>query len=520
MDLTKELDLELAWNRHKKDIKDLSFADHPYEINIIDFNFNDWIKELKQELQNYHPSRAEIVNIPKKNHHLRPGSILSPEDSTVFHAIILKEINKIRDKLLWSANKYRFSNILKEDQSTVVWFVDEFKGWNNFRLNSLKYIDDGYEWVVFADISAYFENMSIDRLISDLRSLELSFELRNLLISCLYRWAEPRSRGIPQGNIPSFILSEVYLNSIDHRLANNGKIFCRYVDDIRIFCNSKEEAISSLHFLTTLLREKELNLQTAKSYIKEANVAKNEIDRIAKILEKVEQDIKAEFTSNVYFKGNYPSPSAIENMLESSGKDNIEIEAIHKAFDDHINDYSFDFDRSLFHYLINRLGASKDSFAAQFCIQSIKERPEEFQNILDYFSKLGSLKNDLSIKLISELKDQTENQNRQYFLLLRWIYREGLSSEEILENCRRIAFDSSFDDYTRHFAWAILGRFGDLSDLDAIESEYGGNHKEISRATILCAIKNMVADRRNSTYQRAKNDGTFVTFSIKYSKSS
>ena len=111
MNLSKELNIDLAWRKYKNDLKDMSFADNPFETEIIDDNFADWEKNLKEKIKNYNPSRSEIINIPKKNFHLRPGSILTPEDATIFQALILYEIQKIRESLLWSASQYRFAYI-------------------------------------------------------------------------------------------------------------------------------------------------------------------------------------------------------------------------------------------------------------------------------------------------------------------------------------------------------------------------------------------------------------------------
>lgn len=517
MNLSDDLNLELAWKRHKNDLKDMSFSDHPYETRIIDDNFDEWLARLKEKLKDYKPSRSEIIDIPKKGYHLRPGSILTAEDSTVFQALLLYEVEKIRENLLWSAAKDRFAYILKEDQTTEKLFVYEYKGWSSFREQSLKYIDDGYHWVVFADISAYFENISIQRLISDLKSFDLSKEILDCLSSCLNRWAEPRSRGIPQGNRPSFILAEVYLNSIDRRLKNQKIPFCRYVDDMRLFFKTKEEAISGLHVLTVLMREKELNLQTAKSYILSNDKAREEIDSISKILKGLEDDIKTELKELLTRESPYATPSAIEKYVAVIGS-KIELTSIRKAFDDYIGNNDKSFNKTLFHYCINRLGAVEDTHAVDYCLTCIINRPEEFIYILPYFSKLEDSRIDLAEQMIESFKDELNIFVRHYFLLLRWIFNENISSDKILELCRDLAFRSGLDDNTKHYAWSILGEYGDLADIDAIEAEYSKVNQEVSRATILCAIKRMVEDRRNAIYARAQADGALISYAIKTSK--
>ena len=117
MNIRTDLDLRLAWQRHRKDLSDRAFCDHPYVVKIIDGNFDEWINDLEEKLSDFNPSPSHIVDIPKPGFHLRPGSVLSPPDGTVYQALLLKEIEKIRRGLLWSSQQERFSYILKEDQT-------------------------------------------------------------------------------------------------------------------------------------------------------------------------------------------------------------------------------------------------------------------------------------------------------------------------------------------------------------------------------------------------------------------
>ncbi|MDD5541023.1 MAG: RNA-directed DNA polymerase [Candidatus Marinimicrobia bacterium] len=518
MDLSKELNLVLAWKRYKRDLQDMAFCDHPYETKIIDNNLEDWVSKLQTKLQNYDPSRCEIVNVPKKGFHLRPGSILTPADATIYHALLLKELSKIQKELLWSAVRERCSYILTEDQTTTNLFVNEYKGWSRFRETSLSYIDKGYEWVVFADISGYFENISIQRLISDLRAFGLTEEILKYLSKCLNRWAEPRSRGIPQGNRCSFILGEVYLNSIDKRLKNNKLEYCRYVDDIRIFCKSKGEAISALHGLTILLREKELNLQTTKSYIKNGKEAREIIDNVSSIIQATNDKLIFELKELLMHEMEYATPLYIEKGLASIGEDIYEFEVVHEIFDEYIKKKGMEFDKTIFHYCINRLAAARDNYGIEHCMSIILDRPEEFINIIPYFNKLVDDRARIIESLIQYFVDNKNVLDRQYFLLLRWIYNEKCFTEKVVNLCRDLSVRSGLDNYTKYYAWAILGECGDSADLDSIESGYNKANDELGKATIICAIKRMVEDRRNSVYSRAMGDGDLVKYAIKASK--
>ena len=300
-------------------------------------------------------------------------------------------------------------------------------------------------------------------------------------------------------------------------MLNNGIEFCRYVDDIRLFCKSKSDAIAAMHFLTVLLREKELNLQTGKSFIHEEEKALDEIDNVSQILKKIEDEIKQEFREVIKVNLGYATPSSIEGFMKTMDS-KVKLSSVRKAFDTNITTADSDFSKTLFHYCINRLGAAKDNYAVDHCISLLITRPEEFEYMLPYFSKLEDQKVNISERVITELNLGTGIQDRHFFLLLRWLYQEKIISQKILELCREIAFKRRVDDYTKHYAWAILGEFGNLADLDAIEVEYSNVSREISKAVIICSIQRMIEQRRNAIYARAESDGMKVKFAIKTAK--
>jgi len=528
MNLESELNLELAWRRHARDLKDRCFAESPYESVLIGANLPDWIAELRLQLKDYRPSRSEVINAPKPGFHLRPGAVLVAPDATVYNALLLHGAEKIRQALAWSAENQRCSRTLKEDHTKTEWFVDELYMWKRFRERSLAHLDSGHKFVVFSDVSAYFENVSIGRLISDLRGIGVAEEVLGLLSKCLNRWAEPRARGIPQGFRASFLLGEVYFDSVDRRLANSGLEFCRYVDDIRIFCRSHDKAVEALRLLTTLLREKELNLQTAKSKMATAEAARNEIDGITPKIEKIAAELETELRDIFSTPFEYVTPSLIEKLANAQEKP-VELEVVRRAFIELMQRPADQFDKRLFHFCLNRLGAASDPLAAhnRYKIYDlVLERPEELPYVLHYFSKIipklrphyKPLADRLIVNFKAADRISTNDCDRQIYYLLRWIFTEKISSNFIVEFCREVHGAEGIDDYTRDYARAILGEFGDSSDLDALEAEYARVRREASRATILCAIRRMVQDRRNSIYSRAKGDGQLIDYAIAWAK--
>jgi len=395
--------------------------------------------------------------------------------------------------------------------------VNEIGAWNNFRLKSLDYLKEDYKYVVFIDISAFFENISINRLILELSDVGVPQKVRDLLSKCLNRWAEPRGRGIPQGNRPSFVLAELYLDSIDRRLHHSNIAFTRYVDDLRLFCKNHLDAIESLHLITRLMREKELNLQTAKSYIADKKKAKQEIDGIAPIVKAIEKEVKEELSDIFNFAVDYATPSSISTYVESHELSLI-IETLRRAFQKYIENNPDSFDKTLFHYCINRLAAAQDDTAAEYCLTCAIEHPEEMPFIIKYIGSLELSCLKLIEQLIAKLEKSAAVTDRHAYLILKEVFDRNLVSDAILQFCRN-TINNRYSSYTRDYAIAILGNHGDSSDFDAIEAEYSKETSELAKATILCSIRRMVRERRNAVYTRAKGEAALTDQAIEWAKS-
>ena len=509
--------LELAWKRHAADLKQMAFVKAPYEIEIYENSIEEICGELQEKLEDgsFSPKRSEVVDIPKAGSHIRPGSVLDTNDGIVYHALVTQLAPLVQERMLWSASNSRFSYILCEDQTRKRWFVDEMKGWMNFARKSIEFIDQGYTYVLFADVSAFFENISLKRLASDLTDIGAKASTVKLLSTCLHRWAEPRGRGIPQGYRPSFVLSELYLDSVDRRLKAQGITFARYVDDCRLFFNSEEEAISGLHTFTRLLREKELNLQTKKSFILPASEARTEIDGVNPIIQQIQRDLFSEIADTLTSTVDYITPREIQTFVKEN-EESINVAGLERAFDEHVVHGSFD--KTLFHFCINRLAAAGSAYALEFCIQCCVERPEELIPGLRYIVSFHESR-FAGLHHISEvIQKRLPQTDRSAYEILRMLFELKLTSDQLLQFARTVLQHPTTSRHTKDYARAFLGENGDSSDLDAIESGYNVESNEVSKSTILASIRKMVIDRRNTVYGHAGNDSLLVTRTIAWVK--
>ena len=143
--------------------------------------------------------------------------------------------------------------------------------------------------------------------------------------------------------------------------------------------------------------------------------------------------------------------------------------------------------------------------------------PEEVAHILRYF---GSLKEPIKWieRLIQTLHANTATTDRHAYVISKEVYDCKLASDAILQFSRETLRERDSSGYTRDYAWAILGEYGDSSDLDAIEADYSKETSDLAKATILCSIRRMVKDRRNSIYSRAKGDSALTDLAIEWAR--
>jgi len=134
-------------------------------------------------------------------------------------------------------------------------------------------LEAGYVYVVDADLKGYFDTIPKDRLlamvqeqVSDSRVLSLvKSYLDQSIMEELQTWTP--EAGVPQGAVLSPVLANLYLNPLDHQMAESGFEMVRYADDFVIMCRSLEEAKSALAMIRTWVESAGLTLHPDKTHI-------------------------------------------------------------------------------------------------------------------------------------------------------------------------------------------------------------------------------------------------------------
>jgi RNA-directed DNA polymerase len=137
----------------------------------------------------------------------------------------------------------------------------------------VEHLDSGFTWVVDADLRCFFDTMDHEVLmtrlqerVSDGRILSLiEAFLHQEVMEGLERWTP--EAGSPQGAVVSPLLSNIFLDPLDHRLARKGFAMVRYADDFVILCRSRTEAERALREVRGWVEEVGLVLHPEKTRI-------------------------------------------------------------------------------------------------------------------------------------------------------------------------------------------------------------------------------------------------------------
>ena len=139
-------------------------------------------------------------------------------------------------------------------------------------------LEAGSVWVVDADLKSYFDTIPHASLrarmaehVTDGRVLELIQSYLKQGVMEELKYFEAGESGTPQGAVISPLLANVYLNPLDHLMAQVGYEMVRYADDFVILCRTEEQAQAALARVQTWVAANGLTLHPEKTRIVDAS---------------------------------------------------------------------------------------------------------------------------------------------------------------------------------------------------------------------------------------------------------
>lgn len=226
----------------------------------------DEIRRLHQQLceNSYRPSAVRRAWIPKGS------SRGKKSDKTEKRPL---GIPTVRDRVVQTALVHAIEPILDHTFHQRSFGFRHGRGCHDALRVVEERLEAGYVYVVDADLKSYFDTIPKDRLlamvsekISDRRILGLvKSYLDQSIMEELQTWTP--ETGVPQGAVLSPVLSNVYLNPLDHQMAEAGYEMVRYADDFVILCRSREEAKSALAMIRLWVEANDLTLHPEKTTI-------------------------------------------------------------------------------------------------------------------------------------------------------------------------------------------------------------------------------------------------------------
>lgn len=185
-------------------------------------------------------------------------------------------IPTVSDRVVQAAVRHVIEPIFERDFAEHSYGFRPQRGCKDALRRVEELLEAGYHWVVDADLRSYFDTIPRERLlqlvqhkVSDGRVLKLieSFLTQGVLEEMRYWTPEA---GTPQGGVISPLLSNIYLNPLDHLMVQEGVQMVRYADDFVLLCRTEKEARSVLEKVQTWTATVGLQLHPEKTRIVDA----------------------------------------------------------------------------------------------------------------------------------------------------------------------------------------------------------------------------------------------------------
>jgi CRISPR-associated protein Cas1 len=216
------------------------------------------IYQLRQAVTqgSYEPFPCKQVVIPKRNGKQRELKIPTVRDRIVQQALLNILCPLMEQKFSTASFAYRPNLSYLNAVETVA-----------------QWRDQGYQWVLDADIVKFFDTIDHQRLLQQVR-----FHINHSGILCLIKsWLSAgvlteagvmvSQKGIPQGAVISPILANIYLHEFDEWVTATDLKLVRYADDFLVLAQTQARILEAKLEVINLLEPMGLRLHPEKTQV-------------------------------------------------------------------------------------------------------------------------------------------------------------------------------------------------------------------------------------------------------------
>lgn len=161
-------------------------------------------------------------------------------------------IPTVRDRVVQTALRMVLEPIFERDFAAHSYGFRPGRGCKDALRRVDELLESGSVFVVDADLKSYFDTIPHEHLlaqvgqkVTDGKIMKLLEQfLRQGILDGLDAWTP--EQGTPQGAVISPLLSNIYLDPLDHLMAGEGFEMVRYADDFVVLCRSEAQAARAL----------------------------------------------------------------------------------------------------------------------------------------------------------------------------------------------------------------------------------------------------------------------------------
>lgn len=187
-------------------------------------------------------------------------------------------IPTVRDRVAQAAVRHALEPIFEKDFAEGSYGFRPKRGCKDALRRVDQLLADGYTWVVDADVSKYFDSIPHNRLMDCIRTKVadgkvlalIEAYLKQAILETARAWTP--EEGCPQGAVLSPLLSNLFLDPLDHEMARQGFAMVRYADDFVICCRSQRQAQAALAAVQVWVETAGLKLHPDKTRLVDASV--------------------------------------------------------------------------------------------------------------------------------------------------------------------------------------------------------------------------------------------------------